>query len=256
MLILALLVLEFAICLMITVWPQCLGLNLDETLLVKALQGQYGISGQEQFTTAMDLAQTQFECCAINSAINYDTSLWKLQALGQKDLTVPLTCCKLANRAEAKAYLDPKPANLTQCQALQPHEYEKSRHLDGCLTKIDLWYREQYVLFLIAGLVVAIVEFGVLLSIIYSCTKLSTTAAVHKIRQPPATMPAKSLATRSHSSQQILHVDSGSREASSSPASTALMDVRETYIQPKSLQKPKYAVPFKPSYQVSKSYLV
>lgn len=29
-------------------WPQCLGLNLDETIMVKALQGSYGIPGKEQ----------------------------------------------------------------------------------------------------------------------------------------------------------------------------------------------------------------
>lgn len=67
----------------------------------------------------MDLAQSRFECCAIN----YDTNLWKMQALGKKDLTVPLTGCWLANGDAPKAYLDQKPANLTQCQALQPHEY-------------------------------------------------------------------------------------------------------------------------------------
>jgi hypothetical protein len=81
----------------------------------------------------MDLAQTLFECCAVNSAINYDTSLWKLQSLGQRDLTVPLTCCKLMNRSEKNSYLDPKPMNLTQCQALQIHDYESSRHLEVLL---------------------------------------------------------------------------------------------------------------------------
>lgn len=115
---------------MITAWPQCLGLNLDETAMVKALQGSYGVPDHEQFTAAMDLAQTIFECCAINTAINYDTSLWKLQSLGKKELTVPLTCCRLQNRYEFSAYLDPIPMNLTLCQALQPHDYEGNRHLD------------------------------------------------------------------------------------------------------------------------------
>lgn len=43
-----LLLIEFSICLMITIWPQCLGLNLDETLMVKVLQANYGVPGKEQ----------------------------------------------------------------------------------------------------------------------------------------------------------------------------------------------------------------
>lgn len=134
LIIMTLLITEFGVCLMITAWPQCLGLNLDETAMVKALQGSYGVPGHEQFTAAMDLAQTIFECCAINTAINYDTALWKLQSLGKKELTVPLTCCKLQNRYEYGAYLDPIPRNLTLCQALQPHDYEGNRHLDVSCT--------------------------------------------------------------------------------------------------------------------------
>lgn len=46
--VLILLIAEFGICLTITMWPQCLGLNLDETVMVKALQGTYGVPGKEQ----------------------------------------------------------------------------------------------------------------------------------------------------------------------------------------------------------------
>lgn len=111
-------------------WPQCLGLTLNVTAMVKTLQGYYGIPGEEQFTAAMDLAQVKFECCGINTSINYDTSLWKLQGLGKKELTVPLTCCHLENKEDKWAYLDPKPINTTLCQALQLHDYEKHRYID------------------------------------------------------------------------------------------------------------------------------
>lgn len=46
--VLMLLLIEFGVCLMITLWPQCLGLNLDETIMVKVLQGGYGVPGKEQ----------------------------------------------------------------------------------------------------------------------------------------------------------------------------------------------------------------
>lgn len=48
LIVLILLVVEFGMCLIITMWPQCLGLNLDETIMVKALQGSYGVPGKEQ----------------------------------------------------------------------------------------------------------------------------------------------------------------------------------------------------------------
>jgi hypothetical protein len=104
---------------MIMAWTQCLGLNLNKTAMVKSLQGKYGVPGEEQFKAAIDLVQTVFECCAINTSINYDTSLWKLQNFRRKELTVPLTCCKLLNRNEYSAYLDPQPLNVTQCQSVQ-----------------------------------------------------------------------------------------------------------------------------------------
>lgn len=87
---------------------------------------------------------------------------------------MPQTCCILANRDEARSYLDPKPQNLTLCQSLLKHEYGRARHTDSCLEYLDDWYRQHYILFLVASLIVAIVEFSVLLSIILTCTKMST----------------------------------------------------------------------------------
>lgn len=134
-----------------------------------------------QLTAAIDLAQTKFDCCAINSNINYDTSLWRLQGYGQRDRPVPHTCCILSNRMEALAYLDPKPENLTLCQSLQRHEYAKARHLDGCLDKLSEWYREHYGIFLGVSLILAIIEFAVLLSIILSCTRMQKTKHITQI---------------------------------------------------------------------------
>lgn len=130
MLVLSLLLLEFAICLLITLWPQCLGLNLDEAVMERALQGSYGVPGREQLTIAMDLAQTQFNCCGINGNVNYDTSLWRLQGYGQRDWTVPLTCCQLIDQGIAGSHLDPQPVNFTMCQSLERHEYDQARHKD------------------------------------------------------------------------------------------------------------------------------
>ncbi|KAL9703454.1 hypothetical protein quinque_006972 [Culex quinquefasciatus] len=253
LIILSLLIGEFGVCLMITAWPQCLGLNLDETAMVKVLQGSYGVPGHEQFTAAMDLAQTIFECCAVNTAINYDTSLWKLQSLGKKELTVPLTCCKLQNRFEFSAYLDPVPTNLTLCQALQPNDYEGNRHLDGCLHKIEVWYREQYFLFLCAGLIVAVVEFCVLLSIILSCTKLPRKAATVGINpdrlQPPSSLPRPAGRT-------IVRDNIYERDL---PTPIPVPTIRESYIQPQEFTKSRHEIPFNTGshyYQISKSYLV
>lgn len=38
-------------------YPQCLGLGMDTDELAKLLRQNYGVSGQEQFTAAIDLAQ-------------------------------------------------------------------------------------------------------------------------------------------------------------------------------------------------------
>lgn len=117
------------------------------------------------------MAQTKFKCCAINSDINYDTSLWRLQGYGQRDWAVPLTCCFLRNRDESQSHLDPKPENLTMCQSLQKHEHNLARHSDGCLDALEEWYRSHYITFLGGSTVMAIVEFAVLLSIILSCAR-------------------------------------------------------------------------------------
>lgn len=154
-----------------------------------------------QLTASIDLAQTQFKCCAISSDLNYDMSLWRLQGYGQRDWVVPQTCCMLRNRNEPRSYLDPKPQNLTMCQSLLKHDYQRARHTDICIGHLDLWYRQHYSLFLSTSAVVAIVEFAVLLSIILSCTRLSTKSKRHgniMLRSTGTTMQSNVLAEHRH----------------------------------------------------------
>ncbi|XP_055380817.1 tetraspanin-11 [Condylostylus longicornis] len=176
-----LLLIQAAACIAITIWPHCLGLNLDEIKMVKALGNFYGVPGKEQFTIAMDLAQTKFNCCGMNSDSNYETSLWRLQGYGQRDWPVPLTCCVLQNKYERTSYLDPKPINISQCESLLKSDFERTRHKESCIGHLDQWYREQYVLFLGTCLIIAIVEFCVLLSIVLNCTYLARKAKLNEL---------------------------------------------------------------------------
>nr|CAH7766260.1 unnamed protein product [Callosobruchus chinensis] len=162
---------ECAIYIVAWLWPNCMGLGPDTEDLVKALQRNYGVSGQEHFTVAVDLAQTMFKCCGIDSANEYDTSLWRLQGLGPR-LAVPLTCCKLLNGNDTKAYLSPRPINQNFCQDLEKQTHSAYRHTVGCWMALDQWYREHYFAFLMVGFVIVLVEFSVLMSTILSCTRI------------------------------------------------------------------------------------
>ncbi|XP_017105882.2 CD151 antigen [Drosophila bipectinata] len=175
-----LLLTESVVCLAITLWPHCLGISLDESQMVRALQEHYGVPGQEQFTNAMDLAQARFGCCGMKSSLDYDTSLWRLQNFGQRNWPVPLSCCVLENAPNPLAYLDPKPVNSSVCQSLERLSYERERFTESCLPHLDDWYREHYSVFLGASLVLALVEFCVLLGIIMSCAGLASERAVLK----------------------------------------------------------------------------
>lgn len=114
-----------------------------------------------------------------------------------------------------------------------------------------MWYKEQYLIFLCAGLIIAIVEFCVLLSIILTCTRI----------------PSKS--TRSNKTLHLDAVDKSSMNTSTPvyPAedylpSTCIYtvpDIRETYIQPPTFRTNKPPSSFKKKsnhYHISKSYLV
>ncbi|XP_030763836.1 tetraspanin-11 [Sitophilus oryzae] len=171
LLVMAVLIGECAIYAVTWLWPQCMGLGVDGDAMVKSLQRNYGVSGQDQFTAAIDLAQTTFRCCGVNSANEYDTSLWRLQALG-KPLAIPLTCCILQNVNETGAYLNPAAVNLSLCQALEKNRHDGYRHIEGCQSRLEQWYREHYMAFLGIGLAVVLVEFIVLLSTILTCTRV------------------------------------------------------------------------------------
>lgn len=273
LIVILLLLIEFSICLLITMWPQCLGIMLDESLLVKALQGSYGVPGKEQLTAAIDMAQTKFECCAINSNINYDTSLWRLQGYGQRDWPVPQTCCLLANRLDVNAYLDPKPVNLTSCQSLQRHVYEHARHTDGCVEKLDDWYRQHYIMFLAASLMVAVVEFGVLLSIILSCTRLpkkqqgkasyrSTGTSMQNGAQSANAVTNGGGAVKKRppiapQAMENIYMDSLISDQSGLGSVLPNSSIKEVYVQPTDAYKYRNDTsPRKYQYQISKSYLV
>ncbi|CAH1111060.1 unnamed protein product [Psylliodes chrysocephalus] len=162
---------ECAIYVIAWVWPSCMGLGIDVDELIRAVQRNYGIGGQEQFTIAVDLAQTEFHCCGVESANEYDTSYWRLQALGPS-LAVPLTCCKLLNINQTRSYLNPDPVSLTLCQALERNRHDGFRHVMGCRDPLERWYRDHYFAFLGVGLIVVLVEFSVLLSSIVTCTRI------------------------------------------------------------------------------------
>lgn len=42
----------------VSIWPNCLGLAVAPGELSRTLQREYGVAGHEQFTAAVDLAQT------------------------------------------------------------------------------------------------------------------------------------------------------------------------------------------------------
>ncbi|XP_030383185.1 tetraspanin-12 [Scaptodrosophila lebanonensis] len=259
-----LLLAESVVCLAITLWPHCLGISLDETQMVKALQANYGIPGQEQFTNAMDLAQTRFGCCGMSGAINYDTSLWRLQEYGQRNWAVPLSCCVLENAPDRLSYLDPKPANESQCQSLERTSYERERYTESCLPHLDGWYREQYSVFLGASLVMGLVEFCVLLAIILSCTGIATQRATLASDTQHLRKRAKSrqvLVENLYEPEvELRDVGAGVRSMCLGSRHVSSEDFKELYVQPRDLYKQRHNTTFKPiasDYQTPmRSYLV
>ncbi|XP_065367530.1 uncharacterized protein Tsp68C [Calliphora vicina] len=258
-----LLLAESVVCLAITLWPHCLGISLDETKMVKALQGNYGVPGREQFTIAMDLAQAKFGCCAMNSDINYDTSMWKLQGYGQRDWVVPLTCCILENPADRQSYLDPKPANETLCQSLEKKDYNQYRFTTPCLNFLDNWYREQYAVFLAASLILAVVEFCVLLSITLACTKISSKKLkVESFMEMRKRAKSRQMLVENiyEPEVELRSVEETARGAIHGVPSDISEDFKEVYIQPRDLYKQRFNTTFKPiasDYSVpQRSYLV
>lgn len=122
-------------------------------------------------TTSIDLVQTNFKCCAINSHLNYDMSLWRLQNYGP-NFVVPKTCCILANDQDGTNYLDPAPGNLTLCQSLLKYEYNRARHKESCIEHLVAFYTQHYTIFLTGAAIFGLVQIFVILSVIFSCIKM------------------------------------------------------------------------------------
>ncbi|XP_012255719.1 CD82 antigen-like [Athalia rosae] len=171
-LIILLLLGECTVCVLAVFWPHVLGVDVRTTRLVRALQRSYAVPGKEQFTAALDLAQTSFSCCGINGSSNYGTSWWRLQEVGRRDLVVPLSCCTLNNTLQFDSFLNPEPTNLTLCQTLNPAEHQHARHTQGCIGLIEKWTQDQALILLGVGLAVVLVELCALLSTLLACSKL------------------------------------------------------------------------------------
>lgn len=80
------LIAECAVYVIASAWPHCLGLGLDPEDLVKELQRNYGAAGQEQFTAAVDLAQTNVSNCS------------SFSSKSDQFLTVPVLRDRVRNR--------------------------------------------------------------------------------------------------------------------------------------------------------------
>lgn len=227
-----LLISKFGVCAVIFLWPQYLGLNLNSTEMVKVLQEIYGVPGFESYTNAFDFAQTYLDCCGINDSINYDLSLWRLQKMGKKLLTVPLTCCYLVNKFEKKSYLDPIPVNETLCQSIEPQDFQRSRHSEGCIEKVENWYREQYILLLGGGLILVLIDFFVLLSIVLNCSRIKHNQINHRMNAMKLTNNEEiSNSERTNSFQRSLARENIYQDDS------ITTETREIFVQPKNLNE-------------------
>lgn len=171
LMIILLMMVEISICTVVIFFPQYLGIDLQPSRLIRALQRNYAVPGREQFTAALDLAQSVFSCCGINGSSNYGTSWWRLQEVGRRELVVPLTCCTLNNVSVIDAFLNPEPSNLTLCQALNPAEHLRARHLNGCLEKIENWTDEQELILITTVLGLMFIELCALSSTLFACLK-------------------------------------------------------------------------------------
>ncbi|XP_021912811.1 uncharacterized protein LOC110826460 isoform X2 [Zootermopsis nevadensis] len=166
-----LLLAESSLGVLAVVCPEYLGATVSVKQLTQSLQRTYGVPGKEQFTAAVDLAQTI--CCGIIGAIDYDVSWWRLRELGQPDLFLPRSCCLLINPpSDSKAFLDPHPLNMSACQSLDQGLYRMARHTEGCFAQLEMWFRYHTTLFLAIGSGLVLVELSVLLSAIFLCSKL------------------------------------------------------------------------------------
>ncbi|XP_053599610.1 CD151 antigen [Plodia interpunctella] len=222
--VLSLLLAECAGGVLAAIWPRCLGLQNAQGGAVGALQAYYALPDYEHFTAAVDLAQTQLECCGMTSARNYDMSAWQLRQLGPRALAVPLTCCVPAtSSAAAPSYLNPRPLDTARCQEVTPNP--DFRYVPGCLDKLDDWYQQQYLVFILGLFVTAVFKLGILLSTILSCIRL------RKRRQEIRSFVMKSIANKTN--ENIYESKFGTHDE----------PITAKYIQPNNFYSPRVRNP-------------
>ncbi|KAJ6219474.1 hypothetical protein RDWZM_005286 [Blomia tropicalis] len=117
--------------------------------LPNKLQREYGL--QSSFTAAVDLAQTKFECCGIDSPADYERSVWVLQRMNGPHGQVSRTCCLLHNKFESKSHINPRPINETMCQSKIAQENRLYRNQKGCLHTLESFIRSESIVFVILG---------------------------------------------------------------------------------------------------------
>lgn len=155
-----------------------------------------------------------------------------------------------------------------------------SLQLKGCLGKLDSWYRQQYVWFLAATFAVALVEFGVVLAIIWNCMRMPRKLAsgrqstggrrrgghppVYTVQMRPSELD-RSATAADHIYQQDNVQNDNERQRQQEDEETTIIDSdghrREVYVQPPDLCRTKHSTTFRPTgskyqYRIAKSYLV
>lgn len=105
----------------------------------------------------------------------------------------------------------------------------------GCLDKIEYWYREHYIVLLCGGLVLAMVEFFVLLSIVLNCTKIKQ-SRLSKIISPVKLFNEEHSSNRTNSFQRNARRENIYQEDFLS----VTPEIREIFVQPADLNKHKY----------------
>ncbi|XP_054263745.1 CD151 antigen-like [Macrosteles quadrilineatus] len=164
--------------------PQYLGLTLDREMLQDNWQRTYGVPGREQYTAAIDLVQTQLQCCGVESGNDFTASWWRLRELAPASLVVPLSCCV---QQHPVAFLDPRPVNTSLCQHEDVEQYRLARSVEGCFNKLSSWLQSHISLGLTAGLALLSLQLLLLLLTVVSCVKRAQAPA------PPPALPPKLL---------------------------------------------------------------
>lgn len=109
----------------------------------------------------------------------------------------------------------------------------------GCLDKVEYWYREQYIILLCAGLLLALVEFFVLLSIVLNCTKIKQSRLSQRITPMKFFNEEPTTSSRTDDSFQR-RVNMTRENIYQEDFISVTPEIREIFIQPADLNKHKY----------------